>query len=1299
MNTSNAEQRLEEVMAAYLEADQAGLAPDRNALLAQHPEFASQLAAFFVDHDRLKQLAGPQVVPESAQPTVAPGETSAIGPGAHLKYFGDYELLEEIASGGMGVVYRARQVSLQRLVALKIILAGQFASPADVQRFQTEAEAAANMDHPHIVPIYEVGDHEGQHYFSMKLIEGISLQHWIADCRLQIADLKRNEQRDIAALVATVARAVHHAHQRGLLHRDLKPGNVLLQSDKSAICNLQSAIPFVTDFGLAKRVEGDKGLTQTGAIVGAPSYMAPEQATGKRGALTTAVDVYSLGAILYEMLTGRPPFRAETPLDTVLQVLEREPERPRSIDRRISHDLETICLKCLDKEPSRRYGSAEALAEDLELWRADRPIRARPVGRSERVLRWCKHNPVVAALSAVVLCSLFVAMAAWMLATVKIVAASREKDKASREKDKALDRAEGMRLAAQSELARPVSPTLALLLAIASAERHPSLLANNAMLEAMEICRQQRVLAGHEGKVVCVDFHPDGRRALTISADKTARIWDTATGEVLATLPGEEFFDLTSGRFSPDGRYVVTTTSDRTTRLWETKSGQQLAVFKYSVSNSSHLGELFAARFSPDGRRLLTGTGYFSDPTVRIYEVRSGKEQLVLRGHKAQVNSAAFSQDGSLIVTGALDETVRIWNATTGACLFTFKSKSGGVRIATFTPDGKHVFATGDGNAYTWIAGGFRSRGIQDPVFGQIWRVDTGTEVRVLKWSQNRPQMQSVSFSPDGKYLLAASFNTVDIFDIWQGGDGKPLRTLKGHDANWTQVHDARFSRDGSRIVTAANDNTARIWETATGKELAVLRGHTRPVTKALFSPDGRLVLTALEDHTAAVWDAATGEQAKSRKFVLSGFPFARLSADGRHLFVTHDSRWQNQSGAELWDSQIGQIRGFQGPKDIHHTGNVGADGARIAAGTYHNDVLLWDARSGRQIPLVKSLKVQKPGAAESSPKTVPGMPELPKFVREKMNWMEKLPSSCCFSPNGKLLLTTDGGDGHLWDAENGKELVFLPGDADHRIRSGCFSPDSTRVATINFMNGPGGGEQGTDLARIWDAASGKLLLTLAKHRSQGSVVYMADGSGVTKKLDSATMQPIGDDELIGQGNSHFAAFSPEPAGAYLLTDSFDNEPRVWDCRTGKLLFILKGHRGTVYTGVYSPDGRLILTASADGTARVWDASTGRQVALLKGHEDQVAKALFSFDGRLVLTGSHDRTARRWDAATGKELATYTGHQHIVDNVFFLGDGRRIVTMSASNARIWPIDILPAARLRKPRELTGEERQRFEIGK
>jgi serine/threonine protein kinase len=296
--------------------------------------------------------------------------TGAIAVSAEPQRFGDFELLQEIARGGMGVVYRARQMTLNRIVALKMILSGRLATDEDITRFRTEAEAAARLQHPHIVAVHDVGAIDGQHYFSMDFIEGISLAQ-----KLQNGPLPG---RTAARYVRLIARAIHHAHKQGILHRDLKPSNILIDAEDE---------PHITDFGLAKRLGGDSGQTRTGVVLGTPSYMAPEQAAGKSQQLGPACDIYGLGAVLYELITGRPPFRAETPLDTVMQVMDRDPPPPRLLNSNIDHDLETICLKCLEKDPRRRYATAEALAEDLQRYLNDEPINARSFNVLDRLAR------------------------------------------------------------------------------------------------------------------------------------------------------------------------------------------------------------------------------------------------------------------------------------------------------------------------------------------------------------------------------------------------------------------------------------------------------------------------------------------------------------------------------------------------------------------------------------------------------------------------------------------------------------------------------------------------------------------------------------------------------------------------------------------------------------------------------------------------------------------------------------------------------------------------------------------------
>jgi hypothetical protein len=349
--------------------------------------------------------------PPGDAPTAAAGPENVSVPG--------YEILRELGRGGMGVVYQARQTGLGRVVALKMILAGGYAGEAELARFRTEAEAIARLQHPNIVQIHEVGEHAGLPYFALEFCAGGSLEKKLAGTPLP--------PREAAALVETLARAVHAAHQKGILHRDLSPGNVLLTEEGT---------PKISDFGLAKKL-GEAGQTASGAVLGTPSYMAPEQAGGKSKEVGPEADTYALGAILYECLTGRPPFKAATALDTLLQVAADEPVPPKQLQSKVPRDLETICLKCLRKEPARRYRSAEKLADDLRRFLAGEPIRARPVGGLERAGKWVRRNPALAALAASLLLGVCSATVLAVRANEKAAEAVREAGRADREADEA----------------------------------------------------------------------------------------------------------------------------------------------------------------------------------------------------------------------------------------------------------------------------------------------------------------------------------------------------------------------------------------------------------------------------------------------------------------------------------------------------------------------------------------------------------------------------------------------------------------------------------------------------------------------------------------------------------------------------------------------------------------------------------------------------------------------------------------------------------------------------------------------
>ena len=658
------EQRLEQVLVECLEELETGRSESGTALVARYPEFASEVANLVAGREKLDRFVAPLravATPPAADPTpCADGPSSPSAPPEAGRSFGDYELLEEIARGGMGIVYRARQKSLNRVVALKMILAGGLASVANVQRFRAEAEAVASLDHAHIVPIYEIGegrvsdDSPAVPYFTMKFIDGPDLTAWAHETGARTAE----ERRWAAGLLATIARAVHYAHQCGILHRDLKPRNVLLDAQGQ---------PYVSDFGLAKHMARDQALTQPSAIVGTPGYLAPEQAVGGQ-CVTTAADVYSLGAILYELLTGRPPFHAETPLETLLQAQEQAPVRPSVRNPQVDRDLETICLKCLERDPQQCYGSAEALADDLEHWRIGETIQARRVGRVERSWRWCRRNPVVAGLSAAVLLvagvGLLGVLGQWQVALANEQKATANTAQAQEKEQEAIelrDQAQQQRDEAQKQ--RDEVRALNEKLEATQAQLRSTLYAAHMNLakqawDESGVSRVQELLEQHRPK----PGEPDLRG---FEWHYLRRLCHSE----LLTLKGHTS-RVSSVAFSPDGKRLASGsrgTWDGTKRayvggkvkVWDAQTGQELLILKGHTSQ-----HIPSVAFSPDGKRLACAD--WVNNTVKVWDAQTGQEllTLTLKGQTGRVNSVAFSPDGHWLASNGLDGTVKIWDAT-----------------------------------------------------------------------------------------------------------------------------------------------------------------------------------------------------------------------------------------------------------------------------------------------------------------------------------------------------------------------------------------------------------------------------------------------------------------------------------------------------------------------------------------------------------------------------------------------------------------------------------------------------------
>jgi WD40 repeat protein len=1122
----DAEKALELIYGEFLLREALGETPDVEEYVRRFPTHATRLRQQVQLHRALACPASQSdsfsvsgdVTSGDGTPTATSAPTSA---GTGWPQVPGYEILGELGRGGMGVVYQARQLGLNRLVALKMLRLGEDARPDQLTRFAREAEAVAQLQHSHIVQIHEVGHQDGRPYFALEYMDGGSLDKKLAG-KPQVARLA-------ARLVETLARAMHAAHQHHIVHRDLKPANVLLSG--GADTPLEQCTPKITDFGLAKRLDVDLGQTQSGVVMGTPPYMAPEQARGLNKQVGPAADVYALGAILYELLTGRPPFQGENVLDTLQHVVSRDPVAPHFLQPKVPRDLETICLKCLAKEPRRRYGSAEAFAEDLRRFLAGKPILARPVPRWERSWKWGRRHPAAAALIGVsILAVLGLFAGGWFFGMHERQRAN-EIEGLRRDTSDQRDRADERAKVAQRRLAENYLDR-GLALCAQGNETHGVLWLHRALMEmpaeAQDLERTIRCnLSGwgrsfhalqgilpHEKHVESVIMGPDGQTVLTGGGGQTRR-WEAKTGRPLKLVPDPEG---STSFLSPDGQSMVIQDREGTARLWQVGTGQPLGpplhlpkaiqevvfspdgktVLIVDKDRTPRLLQMFTGQsldlagphgtpihstFSPDGKALLTGT---NGKTALLWEAATGK---LLRSfeHQARPQWVAFSPDGQTVLTGSDDGAARLWEAATGKPLGQSLHHQGPIRVLAFSSDGKTVLTgSADRTARLWEAGTGKPRGPylphQDPIF-------------------------AAAFSPDDKTVLTGSYDKT--VRLWEVDTGRPLGPPLHHQSGITYVG---FSLDGKTVLTGSDDNTARLWQVNTDKSGRLSLPHRGWVYAVAFSPDGKTLLTGANRDGARLWQMATRQPLGP---VLQGgiwIMTVAFSPDGKTILT---GGWDRT--ARLWEASTGRPLGppFQ-HQDVVNATAFSPDGKTVLTGSHDRTAQLWDVNTGQR--LGPPLRHQGPVFAVA------------------------------FSPDGKTVLT--GSTDHtaqLWTASTGQP-VGPPLRHQGSIYAVAFSPDGQTVLT--------GSEDET--AQRWAAATGQPLGLPLHHQ-----------------------EPV-----------RAVAFSPD--GQTVLTGSADGTAQLWTV-AGQPLGPPLRHRDSVLAAAFSPDGKTVLTGSKDRTARLWEVPQALQ--------------------------------------------------------------------------------------------------------
>jgi WD40 repeat protein/serine/threonine protein kinase len=1050
-----------------------------------------------------------------------------------------FQILEELGRGGMGIVYRARQLNLNRLVALKLILPGSGANEEQRQRFRIEAEGVARLRHPNIIQVYEIGEQNGQAYLALEFVEGGSLAKRIQE--------GPQEPRLAAAHVEALARAIQVAHEAGIIHRDLKPANILLAHDESSrTSHLQ--IPKITDFGLAKLLNHDTELTRTGDVLGTPSYLAPEQAQpnlnahGIGGGLGPAIDVYALGAILYELLTGRPPFHAETPMKTVLQVISQEPVSPSQLRPRLPRDLATICMKCLEKEPHKRYASALLLAEDLRRFRDSEPILARPVGTAGRLWRWSRRRPLLAGMAAALVLSLVGGLAGMSVLWLQ---------------------AEALRRSAESH-----AVTADLRRQEAEANLYFSRLAQARLAWRLnDVEETQQLLEQCVPEPGATDWRGWEWRYLT-----------SLGASALTTIPTVHAH-VQSVAFSPDGRQLLLGGGDPyqlsgargDAQVWNLAPLWDAGGTPEPIRTLADEPDLiFSLACSQDGKILATGS---RKGAIHLWDAQGGLKLAALAGHSVRIVTVAFNADSSRLVSVDASGKAKVWDVRTGARLL--ECPAGWAR---FSPTGDSLLASPPPGDQTGVV--------------TRWDVAGGRALGTLALGVQRWEL-----SPDGQLLVAWDNRGVRIVDA---ATGKVTAVLSGHAG---EVREARFSPDGLHVATAGADKTVRLWNGRTGSEEMVLRGHVGRVGCVAFHPSGRYLASGgHQPGDVRIWDLTRQPEFFTSGGV-TGLPHS-LPLDNFGPALALGFGPGNQTVRVVYRDQAIQTYDPRGvPLDeptrwvpLVHAGPISlraaalsADGRQLAGPISEDQtqVCIWDADSGerRQVLHGHTLPVTHMAWSRDGNRlvTTAVVRTQPRSRREVRIWdvsastwlasfqLAEAPAAMPTVFNGVAALSPDGALVAYDDLDD-------PSDADAR-----GNPSRVVVRTV-----PEGREvyryagHRTGIAALAFDPSGELL---ASAGTDGRLLIhdLETGRDFYSRPLKAPTAALGE-----------LAFSPD---GRLLAAVDREQVKVWNVRWGQEVLVLRGAPPRTSDNAFparlawSSDGRYLLASNHDLTLSVWDSA------------------------------------------------------------------------------------------------------------